>query len=72
MEVSEMDGNYSRFKIQLEATEPEEDDVIIISSALNRTASVSFKLTNKTKGYAKFIAAFSPDSDAEFSVIPKR
>ena len=56
----------------MEATEPEEDDVIVISSALNRTTSVSFKLTNKTKGYAKFVAAFSPDSDAEFSVIPKR
>lgn len=55
----------------MEATEPEEDDTILISSPLNKTTSVSFKLTNKTKNYSKFTAAFSPESDAEFSVIPK-
>jgi hypothetical protein len=60
-----------RYKIILEATPPDEDDVIIISSPLNKTTSVSFKLTNKTKNYAKFFASFTPDSDAEFSVIPK-
>jgi hypothetical protein len=57
--------------VQLEATEPEEDDVIVISSPLNRTTSVSFKLTNKVKAYARFFAGFSPESDAEFSVMPK-
>jgi hypothetical protein len=41
-------------------------------SPLNRTSSVSFKLTNKAKSYAAFVANFTPDSDAEFSVMPKQ
>ncbi|CAD8120824.1 unnamed protein product [Paramecium sonneborni] len=61
----------SLYKIILEATPPDEDDVIIINSPLNKTTNVSFKLTNKTKNYAKFFAGFTPDSDAEFSIIPK-
>lgn len=56
----------------LEAFEPDEDDVILISSPLNKTTSVSFKLTNKVKAYAHFNAGFSPESDAEFSIIPKQ
>lgn len=40
-----------RFKIYLEATEPDEDDVITIHSALNRTSSVSFRLENKYKDH---------------------
>lgn len=55
----------------VEATEPKEDDLIIISSPLHRTTSVSFKLTNKSKGYAGFLAQFTPDSDPEFTVMPK-
>jgi hypothetical protein len=42
-------GGRWRFKLNLEATEPDEDDVIVIYSPLNRTSSVSFKLTNKYK-----------------------
>lgn len=56
----------------MEATEPEEDDVILISSPLNKTTSVQFKLTNKTKNYSRFVAGFSAESDPEFSVIPKQ
>ncbi|CAD8058009.1 unnamed protein product [Paramecium sonneborni] len=54
-------GGRWKYKIILEATKPDEDDVIIISSPLNKTASVSFQLTNKTKGYAKFYAGFTPN-----------
>jgi hypothetical protein len=46
--------------------------VIIISSPLNKTTSVSFKLTNKVKSYSKFTAGFSAESDPEFSVMPKQ
>ncbi|CAD8106047.1 unnamed protein product [Paramecium primaurelia] len=69
--VLRQSGGRWKYKIILEATPPDEDDVIIISSPLNKTTSVSFKLTNKTKNYAKFNAGFTPDSDAEFSIIPK-
>lgn len=70
--VLRQSGGRWKYKIQLEATEPEEDDVILISSPLNKTTSVQFKLTNKTKNYSRFVAGFSPESDAEFSVIPKQ
>jgi precorrin-6x reductase len=70
--VLRQSGGRWKFKVQLEATEPEEDDVIVISSPLNRTTSVSFKLTNKVKAYSRFLANFSPESDAEFSVMPKQ
>lgn len=40
----------------IEASEPKEDDLIVISSPLHRTTSVSFKLTNKSKEYASFVA----------------
>lgn len=55
----------------LEATEPKEDDLIVISSPLHRTTSVSFKLTNRHKHYAPFVAQFTPDSDPEFTIMPK-
>jgi hypothetical protein len=55
----------------LEATEPDEDDIITIYSPLNKTSSVSFKLTNRFKTYAPFTAYFLPFSDPEFSVMPK-
>lgn len=60
-----------RFRITLEATEPKEDDVIVISSPLHKTTSVTFKLTNKSKSFTPFTASFTPDSDAEFTVMPK-
>ena len=56
----------------LEATAPKEDDLITISSPLNRTSSVSFKLTNYKKKTAFFTAAFTPDSDPEFTIMPKQ
>jgi hypothetical protein len=65
-------GGRWKFRITLEALEPQEDDTIIISSPLNKTTSVSFKLTNKVKSYAHFYASFNPESDAEFSVMPKQ
>lgn len=56
----------------LEATAPKEDDLIVISSPLNRTTSVSFKLTNHRKKTAFFTASFTPESDPEFTIMPKQ
>jgi len=42
------------FKILLESTEPDEDDIINIYSPLNRTSSVSFKLANRFKNFSTF------------------
>ncbi len=55
----------------MEAIDPEEDDTIFIYSPLNKTSSVSFKLTNRYKHSAPFNAYYTPDSDPEFSIMPK-
>lgn len=38
-----------RYYLEVEATEPEPDDLIVIHSNLHQSTSVSFKLTNKAK-----------------------
>ena len=65
-------GGCWRFKLYLEAIEPKEDDIICINSSLNKTTSVSFKLTNILKFSAPFEANFSSESDPEFTVLPKK
>eukprot|EP00828_Plagiopyla_frontata_P031468 TRINITY_DN41301_c0_g1_i2.p1 TRINITY_DN41301_c0_g1~~TRINITY_DN41301_c0_g1_i2.p1 ORF type:complete len:450 (-),score=29.10 TRINITY_DN41301_c0_g1_i2:51-1400(-) len=64
-------GGRWKYKLQLESAEPDVDDIITIYSPLNKTASVSFKLTNRYKSTAQFTAFFSADSDPEFQVLPK-
>eukprot|EP01017_Pseudomicrothorax_dubius_P047657 TRINITY_DN8583_c0_g1_i5.p1 TRINITY_DN8583_c0_g1~~TRINITY_DN8583_c0_g1_i5.p1 ORF type:complete len:454 (+),score=135.08 TRINITY_DN8583_c0_g1_i5:255-1616(+) len=65
-------GGRWKFRVNVEATEPDVDDTIYIEAPINRTVSVSFKLTNtKYKVYADFVAGFTPESDSEFSVMPK-
>jgi len=60
-----------RYKLYLESTIPEPDDTIVITSPINKTSSVSFKLTNYTKYGAEFGAGFSAESDSEFTILPK-
>ena len=55
----------------MEATFPDPDDTITITSAIHKSSSVSFKLNNYTKVPADFTAGFTSDSDFEFSVTPK-
>lgn len=59
-----------RYKIQLEASEPEPLDTFEITSPLNITSSARFMLDSDTKG-EKFNAEFTYDSASEFTVIPK-
>ncbi|EGR27115.1 hypothetical protein IMG5_201370 [Ichthyophthirius multifiliis] len=70
--IIRIQGGRWRYFLDLEATEPDFDDTIIISSELNKTTSVSFKLTNKAKQFTPFIADFTPDSDTQFTVFPKQ
>ena len=64
-------GGVWKFPLSLEASPPDVDDLIVISSPLHKTSSVSFKLTNRYKQFAKYLAAFTPNSDQEFTVSPK-
>ena len=43
----------------------------MIESPLNKTTSVAFKLTNRSKTFAPFNAYFKSESDSEFLVSPK-
>ncbi len=60
-----------RFRLFLEASFPDPDDTILITSTLNKTSSISFKLNNYNKRSAEFTAGFTPESDPEFIVSPK-
>jgi len=50
---------------------PDPDDTITITSPINKTSSVSFKLTNYNKQIAEFTSGFTADSDSEFTIHPK-
>jgi len=69
--ISKPTGGRWKFRIFLEATQPDEDDTLKIYSPLNSTRSVSFKLTNRYKCFASFNAFFTPDSDPEFNIMPR-
>ena len=56
----------------MEATAPDLDDTLHLSSPLHQTSSLSFKLSNRFKSYANFQAYFTHASDPEFSIIPKQ
>ena len=64
-------GGRWKFNAIFEATDPEADDIIIIQSPLQKTSSVSFRLTNYLRSYAEFQAFFTADSAAEFGIYPK-
>lgn len=64
-------GGRWKFNMIFESIDPEVDDVIVIQSPLQKTSSVSFKLTNHLKAYAEFSAHFTAESAAEFVVYPK-
>lgn len=63
-------GGSWKFKILLESTPPNEDDVIILSAAIGESDTVSFKLTNRFKTFATFHSHFTEETDSEFSVSP--
>lgn len=61
-----------RFKILVESHDPEPDDTIAIISPLNKTSTITFKLTNIYKNKtADFKAYFTSTSDPELTVQPK-
>lgn len=70
--VTRSSGGRWRFKVLAEALEPGTDDKIMITSPLNVTSSVQFKLTNSNGKYASdFVAEFSHDSASELTVFPR-
>jgi hypothetical protein len=70
--VLRQSGGRWPFEVQLEATEPDFDDNILVESPLRTTGSVSFKLSNRTESdeFSNFQAFFSSDSSTCFTVSP--
>ena len=69
--ISKPTGGKWKFRVFLEATDPDEDDTLVVYAPLNSTRSISFKLTNRFKSFATFNAFFTPDSDPEFTIMPR-
>ncbi len=58
------------FELQLEATEPEPDDTIVVEASLKTTATITFRLLNRFPNFAPFQAFFSADSSSALAVTP--
>ena len=69
--ISKRSGGNWIFNVILESSDPDPDDVIIIQSSLGKKSSISFKLNNIFTKNSKFVAYFSHNSTAEFSVEPR-
>ena len=67
--TNEVGGRW-RFRLSLEAKTAEPDDTIHLVSALNKTASVAFHLTNHTEEEAAFTAVLTPTTQRAFTVHP--
>ena len=67
--TNEVGGRW-RFRLALEAKTAEPDDTIHLVSALNKTASVAFHLTNHTDEEAAFTAVLTPTTQRAFAVHP--
>lgn len=70
LSVEKKSGGRWRFKLNVEATDPDIDDVIEIQSPIHKTSSVSFRLCNQLATSAKFQSFFSVESAYEFTVSP--
>ena len=66
--VTRKEGSRWRYRVQLEGTEPEPDDMIEIESNLLVTSSISFKMTNHEKVTSQFKAKFTSDSGIFLSI----
>lgn len=56
------EGARWRYRLSIEGTEPDPDDIIDIESNLLVTSTISFKMTNTDKTAATFRAKFTSDS----------
>eukprot|EP00762_Andalucia_godoyi_P000316 ANDGO_03161.mRNA.1 hypothetical protein H310_00289 len=68
--IHKKSGGRWKFDVELEATPPDPDDIIIIESNMHKTENVCFRLTNIFPTPAHFEARFTPESPLEFTVIP--
>lgn len=70
-EISTDDGCQWIFRCDFLCLAPPLDDKFEIVAAINKPASVKFRLTNRLKSYSKYNAYFTSDSCIDFTVSPK-
>ena len=63
-------GGRWKFEVELMATDPEVDDIVVIEAEMGSTESVSFALTNQFSTFAPFKAYIKPESQEEFICHP--
>jgi hypothetical protein len=68
--ILRQEGARWRYRMTLEGTEPEPDDVIEVESNLLVTSTISFKMTNTDKVTVPFKAKFTSDSGTSSSIQP--
>ena len=68
--VVRQEGARWRYRMSIEGTEPEPDDIIDIESNLLVTSTISFKMTNIDKSSAPFQAKFTSDSGNFLPIQP--
>jgi hypothetical protein len=71
-ELIVMSKGYGRWKVllDLEATDPDPDDIIRLTAAVNSTDKITFRLTNRFLGFSQFQAYFSARSSSHFTISP--
>jgi hypothetical protein len=62
------EGARWRYRLSVEGTDPDPDDIIDIESNLLVTSTISFKMTNTDKNSASFRAKFTSDSGTFISI----
>ena len=68
--IVRQEGARWRYRLVLEGTEPEPDDIVDIESNLLITSTISFKMTNTDKVAAPFKAKFTSDSGKNLFIQP--
>jgi len=70
IQIARASGGRWRYDMELVASQPDVDDVIKIEGTMDRTTSISFRLTNQFDKQAPYQAYFSVESPPEFTVTP--
>lgn len=70
--VQKTSGGRWSFILDVSATAPDPDGVIVIEAQMNNTTSVPVMLYSPSESPEQFTATFTPDTPLQFDVIPQQ
>mmetsp|Transcript_4456 Transcript_4456/g.14438 ORF Transcript_4456/g.14438 Transcript_4456/m.14438 type:complete len:1214 (+) Transcript_4456:374-4015(+) len=70
--ITKASGGRWRFEVQLEASEPDIDDTLVVESRVGAHGELLKAMNSGTETDANFTAFFTADSPTEFSVSPRK